>query len=313
MALKRLQYLLQSQLRKSKLRKTALGFDRPVESILFDDPDGLFEDESFDFSPFERWVLLEQVLNASGHAALHFLHVPKTGGTTLTTALAADRRFLAVSLDGARDELIQQLRGILEDKQGKVVFIRAHHGLSMSWQSGVADRVDLSFTTIRDPAAIHASNVNMILRRIQCLIGEQPQSPEDREYASRWLKILQGRHDKDIQGAVEILATPEYRQEMGSVYSKMFDVPDWKAEVQSGRLLCFDMEQLDRLFADGFGYDKLPARENVSTDGPLGADQIPRAILDSLIEDDRKIFRFLADSKSDLELALTKLRALTES
>ena len=313
MAVKRLLHLVKSQFRKSKLRHTAGRFDRPVESILFDDPEGLFEDQSFDFSPFERWVLLQRVLSASAHPALHFLHVPKTGGTTLTAALAADRRFLVVSLDGRRDSFIQQLRKVFKDDQGKLVFIRAHHGLSLVRQSGVADQVQFSFTTIRNPAAIHASNANMIVRRIQCLTGKQVQSPEEREYAMRWLNTMQGRHDDDTQFAVDVLAMPEYLAEMGAVYSKMFDVPDWKEEVRSGRLLCFDLEQLDRLFADGFGYDTPPVRKNVSTDGPLHAGQIPDGILDPLIETDLEIFRFLADSRSDPQLAAMKLRALMEA
>ena len=313
LAVKKLLYLLKAKMRKARQRNKSLPVDRLIEAILSGDPDGLLQGPSFDLSPFERWVLLEKGLRGSRNPVLHFLHVPKTGGTTLTAALAADRRFLVVSVDGPPDVFIRQIRGILESRERKLVFIRAHHGWSLVRQSGAAGHVDFAFTTIREPAAIHASNANMIVRRIQRLVGGQSQSQEEREYATRWLDIMQGRHGEDSRFAVEILSTPEYRREMGGVYSTMFDVPDWKDDVLGGRLLCIDMEQLDRFFAEGFGYVQPPPRKNVSTDGPLATDQIPAAILDPLIDPDLEIFRFLSESKVAPEQAVARLRALMES
>ena len=310
--MKRLLHFLKSKARQSALADVSARMEEVAEALVRAAPDGLRMEEALELGQFERWVLLQTVLGSAPHAALHFLHVPKTGGTTLTAALAVDPRFLVISVDGPRDSFMRQVSRLLEDEESKVVFIRAHHGLSMLKQSGTDKCVDFSFTTIRDPAAIHASNVNMIVRRIRRLVEDQSQSKEEKEYAARWLDVMQGRHERDVDFALEILSTAEYRKEMGAVYAKMLDMPGWKNEVQRGRLLCLDMEELDRVFEEGFGYVKPPSRKNVNTDGPLDADQIPGPVLEPLLADDLEIFRFLQASKADPAEVIARLRALTE-
>lgn len=269
--------------------------------------------QGLDLAPLERWALLQSVLNQASRPVLHFLHVPKTGGTTLTAALMADARFSVVSVDGPWVAFLAQLQALVQRADPGLVFVRAHHPLSMVRGSGVGRLADLSISTIREPAAIHASNANMIIRRIQGLLNREKQAVEEQAHASRWLNIMGGEFDPSEQYALDILSAPEYRAEMGGVYATMFDAPGWRRDVEQGRLLCFDMAQLDELFERAFGFPALPLRRNVSTETTLAPDQIPSGLLESLVQDDAEIFQFLLRWKAAPEQIIDRLRALMEA
>jgi len=311
-AVRRFIALLKGPHRKVALRYASPSLDGLMRALRSNRVDQAAQQIASQLSVLERWVLLARVLEEAPHSVVHFVHVPKTGGTTLAAALSADARFLVVSVDGRAELFIKQLRKLRNDATGRVVFVRAHHGLSLAVQSGANELLSVGLTTLRAPEAIHASNANMIVRRIRKLVANKAQSAEDAEYASRWLAVMQGRHENSLQFALEILSTPEYRAEMGGVYAKMFDIPGWREALRDGKLLCFDKDDLDGLFSTAFGYSQPPSRRNVSNDGPLHADQIPSPLLRSLVESDQEIYEYLSVHRADPTASAVRLRTLLE-
>ena len=258
----------------------------------------------------ERWALLSRLVRDTSIKVLYFLHIPKTGGTTLTAAMATDPRFQAVSMDGAAQSFVQQLQGFANSDSDGVLFLRSHHGLVYALESAILDLAGVSFTTIRHPREIHASNVNMIVRRIAALEQQQLHSSEEVDQARYWLEVMGGCSDHPAQFALDILATAAYRREMGGVYATMFNVPQWRQLIRQKQLLCIDKDDLDRLSSEAFGYVQVPVRKNVSVDGPLNGSDIPDRIIKPLLAGDERIFDFLDTHRSSVSDFSSALRHL---
>lgn len=301
---------LKPRTRQAALREISTRMDVFKEALFAPESEHHAAGPGADLKPLERWVLVRKILAEVPHAAIHFLHIPKTGGTTLTSAMDADPRFIVVSVDGQIDIFLQQLRRLVTEQERKIAFIRAHHGLSLLADSGASEQVAFSFATIREPAQIHASNANMIVRRIRHLLGDRSRSDEEKEYAARWLKIMHGRHEDTEQFAIDVLSTPEYLSEMGSVYAKLFDSVDWQQALHRNDLFCVCKEHLDELFSEALGYAKPPGRKNVTTRGPLSAERIPRDTLKRLIAKDQRIYSELNRQVTNSIALSSKLRAL---
>ena len=239
---------------------------------------------------FDRWVLLKTVLNDHPRRVIHFLHIPKTGGTTIASALGSDSRFAVISMDTSSEVFQYQLAQLSDLDQKKIVIIRGHHAFSLLEDSGVVEDVHLSFSTIRDPAEIQASNVNMILRRVAAFLGQERQNREEAEYAKRWLLAMGGRFEPTAEFALEILASTAYLREMGQVYSKFLGGSGWEKALASGRYVCIEREDVDFLLGECFGYSSTPARKNVTYGGPISAEMIPQELKRDLIRNDYRIF-----------------------
>lgn len=261
----------------------------------------------YDLSDWDRWCLLYAVLSRRSFRVLHFLHVPKTGGTTLTAALNADPRFQVVSVDAPEHLFLRQLQVVARLLEPKTVLVRAHHGISLAMDSGVHELAKLALTTIRDPVEIHVSNANMIGRRIACLLEGQKQGQEEKEYAMRWLDVMEGDFEPTAEFSLSILASPAYKCEMGQVYSKMFDHPRWRALVRNRRIMVLDKEQLDEVMIGAFGYPVAPMRRNVDESGQLTPSLIPSRLKAELMQGDGKIFEFLKQNAFSADEAVPVL------
>lgn len=249
-------------------------------------------------SLFERWEFISALLSLKPDPAFHFLHVPKTGGTTFGETLGRDRKVIILSVDASADTLARQVVRFASSDNQTLVMTRAHHSLALVYNSGCHQRFRLMLTAYRPPASIHISNVNMIMRRIRRYTSRKSQPASEREFSEEWLSTLPSPFEYNAVYAQQLLTSDHYRQKMGGIYQRFFNSRDWQSLIRKNQLLVVDSRDLDVLLTKGFGYEKPPERRNVSLQPLLTTSDVSERDIEPLIAPDRDVATFLKQNLS---------------
>lgn len=258
-------------------------------------------------SLFERWEFINALLALKPNPAFHFLHVPKTGGTTFGETLGRDRKVIILSVDASADTLAKQVVRFANTDNQSLVMTRAHHSLALVYNSGCHQRFKLMLSAYRSPASIHISNVNMIMRRVQRYTSRKSQPEAEREFSEVWLSSLRSPFEYNAAYAHQLLTSDHYRQQMGGIYQRFFNSRDWQSLVHKSQLLVIDSQDFDVLLTQGFGYKKAPDRRNVSIQPLLTKNDVSKKEIEPLIAPDREIASFLEQRLSRPELVMQGL------
>lgn len=247
-----------------------------------------------------RWILVLHLLRCSNRCANHFLHIPKTGGTTFGEVLAFDRRAAVISVDSDPGTFLGQLRSATYSDPSLPVLTRAHHPYS-SVQRGIDEGlVQLVFTAYRDPVSLHVSNVNMIMRRINMFLScREKLTPLEVQFCHQWMDRMNkfGRCFEDTpQFAKELLLSDYYLQWMGSIYSKFFDTQQSIESVRKGQTKVIFYRDFDEMFTDVMGYETKPERRNVSDRSYIDISGLSAEEAGRFVGEDREIVAILKSS-----------------
>lgn len=260
-------------------------------------------------SLFERWQLLRCFLEKKQSIVFHFLHVPKTGGTTFGETLSKDKKTVTISVDAAPLTLAKQLIRLVNASPTELVLTRAHHGLALAYDSGCAESFKFIFSAYREPKAIHISNVNMIMRRLNNALNTLPENESEQLFCKFWQKNLPSKFEYTQEFALKLLLSSAYRREMGQVYTRFYNVSvsRWRKLIRKKQLLILPSEQFDHVFTEVFNYEKLPPRKNVSSNPLLTGIDVQDEQCSHLITTDSTITSYLEKhlcTAKDLKKAL---------
>ena len=247
-----------------------------------------------------RWDLINKAVSLVDNDLMLFMHVPKTGGTTFGETLAEDQVAHVVSADAALHMFLHQIFSVLNARDEKKILVRAHHPLSLFLKIDPA-RVSDFFTAYRDPVDVHVSNINMIVRRFSSYLddsGPESLNEGEREFCRGWEASLGGVPDLSPDGALGIARSDVYLERMGSVFTKFFNVDNWRELVLSGRLAVIDFRKFDDVFLALFGYEAPPERKNVSDSKVIRRSDLAGADMAKLVGVDGSICGFLSSNLS---------------
>ncbi|HEY9041766.1 MAG TPA: hypothetical protein VIN66_06250 [Rheinheimera sp.] len=248
----------------------------------------------------ERWMLLQHVLNETKRVAFNYLHIPKTGGTSLGETLANDKHVDIVSVDALPVVFARQISRLYNTTQLPVM-VRAHHSLQFSALLIAKGLFTTSFLTYRNPIDIHVSNINMIIRRLVAYEAGEVLTEPEIQFCREWLsKLTTGFADTE-QFAVKLANSDAYLQAMGNIYARNLNTANWQKLVKQKSLLVLDTSDIDRVFNRVFKYEKVPLRKNVSHDKWLTVDCLTPEVKQRLQSKDVKVVDFLNRHLSDAD------------
>ncbi|WP_426415792.1 hypothetical protein [Aestuariirhabdus sp. LZHN29] len=247
-------------------------------------------------SDAERWLLVKECLRQKPSNALHFLHIPKTGGTSFGETLGQDKKAVIISVDALPETLAGQLLRFSNTDEKMLVITRAHHSLKVIENSGCLEHISLVLTAYRNPAEVHVSNVNMIMRRVSNYIDGQGMLKAERIFCKEWLENFPMKFSNTKEFAKCLLRSDVYRDRMGKVYSLFLLGSCWKKMIKSKELFVISSDSFDDLFVDVFDYAVLPTRKNVSVSPMLTLEDFDAKCLSGLVAGDEALAEFLKDS-----------------
>lgn len=242
----------------------------------------------------ERWMLYSAILELKSLSAVHFLHVPKTGGTTFGETLGKDGKAIIISLDSLPETFYRQLLRLKAASSKSLIISRAHHGLSLVLKSNCIKHIRLIFTAYRDPIDVHISNVNMIMRRIASYNDGVDMPHIEKTFCRHWLNTFNNSFENTKTFAHIIIVSKEYQDEMQGIYSQLFNVRGWEELIYSNKLAAIPSTLFDDMFVEVFGYESPPVRKNVSKSPILERADLDEKIFSKLIQRDEKITKFLS-------------------
>lgn len=213
-----------------------------------------------------RWEIVGSLMNRKQLSACHFLHIPKTGGTTFGESLASDNKALVISVDSDSMTFIRHIKSVIHANPDHLVVTRAHHPYSLI--SNLVDNgtIKLVFSAYRDPVDLQVSNVNMIMRRMhKYLTGEGSLSKWESEFCKQWLARFERPYENTSDFARELLLSQSYIRYMGSIYSKFLNTKKALEGIRTGKIKMIDSTDFDGMFTDVFDYESTPPRRNVSS------------------------------------------------
>lgn len=245
-------------------------------------------------SLLERWMLYSTILELKSLSTVHFLHVPKTGGTTFGETLGKDGKAIIISLDSLPETFYRQLLRLKAARSKSLIISRAHHGLSLVLKSNCIKHIRLIFTAYRDPIDVHISNVNMIMRRIASYVDGANMPDIEKTFCEHWLEKLDNSFENTKTFARIIITSKEYQDEMQGVYSQIFNVRGWEKLFYSNKLAVIPSMLFDDMFVDVFDYGSPPVRRNVSKSPILERADLDEKVFSKLIQRDEKIIKILS-------------------
>jgi hypothetical protein len=96
----------------------------------------------------------------------HYIHIPKTGGTSIGESIEKSEMMSVVSIDDEFQRFLTQLSNALKNKDLRPIFTRAHYPYIYLMAAKYLQHCEKVFTTIRCPFEIAVSNAYMIARRV---------------------------------------------------------------------------------------------------------------------------------------------------
>lgn len=117
-----------------------------------------------------RVNLLSYCFKHSRTKVVHYIHIPKTGGTSIGENIEKSEMMSVISIDDEFQRLLVQLNNALNNKEIRPILTRAHYPYIYLRAAKYLEHCDRVFTTIRCPFEIAISNAYMIARR---LLGNQ--------------------------------------------------------------------------------------------------------------------------------------------
>jgi len=213
----------------------------------------------------DRWHLVKDISEKRGLSIKHFLHVPKTGGTTFAESLLSDGKALIVSVDAEREVFERHLSLLRSAKPGDRIITRSHHPYSVLEVAGMINHVDLMFSAYRDPVDLHISNVNMIMRRVSWYLSGAENIPSSiRRFCIEWLERFEVDYSDTKEFARQLIFSKAYLDYMGSIYSKYYNTDEAIAALRGGGIKVIYFTDFDDMFTFVMGYDCPPKRKNIT-------------------------------------------------
>jgi hypothetical protein len=212
-----------------------------------------------------RWELVCLLIKKTGCKAAHFLHVPKTGGTTLCEALAERGSARVIYVDSDPLTFASHLKSACCAESQAPILTRAHHPHSVMEKVFSTGLIDLVFSSYRDPVSLHISNVNMIMRRMNLYFSTPSRLTE---WETRFCTTWQGRFESDYENtdsfAKRLLLSDSYIRHMGSIYNKLFNTGEAVTSIAKKQIKIIYYKDLDSVFTNMTGDCAVPERRNVS-------------------------------------------------
>ncbi|CAH1552842.1 hypothetical protein [Vibrio rotiferianus] len=244
----------------------------------------------------DRWMLLKYILLHKSIRPIHFLHIPKTGGTTLGTSLGKDGKALVIHVDCSPKDYLNQLKRLIALEGKKPVITRAHHSLSTLKEADVISCFRVMFTVYRDPIKAHVSNVNMIMRRLKSFALNEAMPENVMHFCTVWHGVLQRPFQYSVEYAKYIISSKEYFNQVGNLYSSYLDLKSLIEFVNDRKLLIFDCHNFDDIYTEVFDYSKPPERLNVSEEPLLRVDDVSENTYKILITRDIELVSFISNN-----------------
>lgn len=245
------------------------------------------------FSTLERWLFLSEIFKQKSISPVHFLHVPKTGGTTFGETLGQDKKALIISADAQSATLARQIMRLVNAPENSFVLTRAHHSLKVLDQAQCLSLFSLIISSYRDPLAVHVSNVNMIVRRLARFINKEKMPEAELAFCQEWQAALKNQFRNSQEFAIELLKSDAYAQKMGTIYHRFYNLTGWNKLIRHKKLVVIASSSFDKMFTDVFDYPSPPKRKNVSDNPILNVRDIQKENYQHLIESDQSIIQFL--------------------
>ena len=248
-----------------------------------------------------RWRLITEYIGHNGLRFGHFLHIPKTGGTTLAHELERGAETQLISVDAPWDRFLGQLSHLKSDSSCSLI-TRAHHIFPQVINAGGASAARFVFSIYRKSSEVHVSNINMIHRRILRFKADPDGQPADvRAFSLHWLGLLEAdgvevRETKDT--AIAIAASDAYVSQMGGIYGRYFS--DCPLE-EVNKVYFISTEETDDILTTVLGMDRPPARRNTAQSGALQVEDLRQSVIDRLVGDDERIETMIQDRLSSPE------------
>lgn len=244
-------------------------------------------------STLERWIFLTECLKQKQSNVLHFLHIPKTGGTSFGETLGQDKKAVIISVDALPETFAGQIMRFQRAKPEELVVTRAHHSLKLVEMSGCLEFISLVLTAYRNPLEVHISNVNMIMRRVANYVKGSQMPAAEKIFCEQWLQDFSEPFTETKAFAIRLLKSDIYRKRMGGIYSLFLKGSSWKKLHRKGKLVVIASEKFDAMFTDVFDYQVLPERKNVSLAPMISVSDIAPSSLASLVKNDKSISVFM--------------------
>lgn len=237
----------------------------------------------------QRWAIVNRFIRERNVAPVHFLHVPKTAGTTFIETLERDARCLVISVDAPFGVMLHHIRRAYNGSDSLPIITRSHHTHRFLKQNAVLDQSSSIISYYRPSLAIHLSNVNMIMSRMNRFYNDAEQGVGEKEFCKNWdvnLKKLKIDFNNDVQTAKNIIESELYSIEMSGIFNKYFSSC---TEDEMRNIFFFSYRDLDNVFKVFFDYDDAPRKRNVSESKILSENDISPILAKSLCHQDSEI------------------------
>jgi len=270
----------------------------------------LFIKDIIELKPVERWKYLKEIfIKEKKRKVIHFLHVPKTAGTTLGVSLQSDKKANVVSVDAPVKEFLNHVKIVKKERdKEKVILTRAHHPFHILRKADVLDSFSSIFSAYRDPIAIHISNVNMIMSRLEKFNNKVSIKEPELSFCKKWDHILKSKNivfQNTKEVALQIINSNEYIKEMGNLYYKFFG----DCTEEELKLISFiDYRNFDDVYTKIFFYNDVPNRLNVGTNKIISYSDLNNNIIEKLIEKDKFIIDYIQNNLVSVDILADKIR-----
>jgi hypothetical protein len=208
-------------------------------------------------------------------ARTFFLHVPKTGGTTVRERIIAETAIPAWSIDYQRvseftDEIILQmiLRFMRQATTAEELLFCGHFDFDYLASNGLLSRANRYFTVVRDPREIVISGLNYVFTRIintPHTAGSQVWLAKLRLEADQAPKR---REDVTDRMLTNLVTSDTFRREFSNIMFRFYGGTERAEECIDNLASCgFEVvfnEDLNGYLAERFGIAKLDIRKNAS-------------------------------------------------
>ena len=237
----------------------------------------------------DRWRIVRRILAKNLVPADHFLHIPKTAGTTLAESLQSDRRRVVISVDAPFGQFLGHLLAAHENPMCLPILTRSHHHYSALKTAGCMPHFRTVFTGFRPAVSIHVSNVNMLMSRLKKFYLNEVQNVGIKQFCEQWDLFLKDDSiyfDYTKKIAIEILSSNAYLRTYSGIYSRYFR---HCTEDELDAIKFIHFKDFDRLLTGYFGYESAPARRNSSDSKLIVESDCNEHLKKSLLADDLQI------------------------